>query len=50
MTYMVRHRKGRAVHAGMQLALSSEVREDIIWYSIIAVIFVAGWIFAVRSN
>lgn len=47
---MVRHERGPAVNEGMQLALTTEVRDDIIWYAIIAVIFVAGWIFAIRSN
>jgi hypothetical protein len=32
------------------LALGRSVQEDIIWYAIIAVIFVVGVIFAIRSN
>lgn len=34
----------------VELALSGEVQEDIIWYSIILVIFIVGVIFAIRSN
>jgi hypothetical protein len=33
-----------------QLALSGPVRDDVIWYSIVAVIFLVGVIFAIRSN
>lgn len=33
-----------------QLALSGDAKDDVIWYSIIAVIFLIGVIFAVRSN
>jgi len=34
----------------VQLALSEEVQQDLIWYGIIAVIFIIGVIFAIRSN
>lgn len=34
----------------VQLALSQSVQQDIIWYAIIAVIFVIGVIFAIRTN
>lgn len=32
------------------LALGRSVQEDIIWYAIIAAIFIVGVIFAIRSN
>lgn len=34
----------------VQLALDSDTQQDIIWFSIIAVIFVIGVIWAIRSN
>lgn len=34
----------------VQLALTTNAREDITWYAIIAVIFIIGVIFAIRSN
>lgn len=34
----------------VQLALTSDAQQDIIWFSIIAVIFVIGVIWAIRSN
>ena len=34
----------------VELALSHTVQDDIIWYAIIFVVFVAGVIFAIRSN
>lgn len=34
----------------VQLALSTNARDDIIWFSIIAAIFLIGVIFAIRSN
>lgn len=34
----------------VQIALSTDVRDDIIWYAIIAAIFLVGVIFAIRSN
>lgn len=34
----------------VQLALTTDARDDIIWYAIIAVIFIIGVIFAIRSN
>ena len=34
----------------VQLALSNDARDDIIWYAIIAAIFLIGVIFAIRSN
>lgn len=33
-----------------QLALSGPARDDVIWYAIIAAIFLVGVIFAVRNN
>jgi hypothetical protein len=39
------------MHAGyVGLALGRSVQEDIIWYAVIAVVFVLGVIFAIRSN
>ncbi len=32
------------------LALSSSVQDDIIWYAIIAAVFLVGVVFAIRSN
>jgi len=34
----------------VQLALTGDAQQDVIWYAIIAVIFVIGVIFAIRSN
>jgi hypothetical protein len=34
----------------VELALSHEVQDDIIWYAIILVVFIVGVIFAIRSN
>lgn len=34
----------------VQIALSTDARDDIIWYSVIAAIFLIGVIFAIRSN
>jgi hypothetical protein len=34
----------------VQLALTTDARQDIIWYAIIAAIFLIGVIFAIRSN
>lgn len=34
----------------VQLALSTNVRDDIIWFAIISAIFLIGVIFAIRSN
>jgi hypothetical protein len=39
------------VHKEMvDLALSTDVRDDIIWYAIVAAIFLIAVIFAIRSN
>ena len=34
----------------VQLALTSDAQQDIIWYAIIAAVFLIGVIFAIRSN
>ena len=37
-------------HGVVQLALSQSVQNDIIWYSIMAAVFIVGVVFAFRSN
>jgi hypothetical protein len=34
----------------VQLALAQDVRDDIIWYAIVAAVFLIGVVFAIRSN
>jgi hypothetical protein len=33
-----------------ELALSGPVRDDVIWYAIILVVFIVGVVFAIRNN